>query len=161
MLDAVSQPELAPLYDMASVEFRCVDAAGERGVQVGSEHGDGHENKEEARVLINDLKEMLNHKGNEGAKNFGVISGYRKQIDLLQRTFVEVMGSNVASKYTGGVDPRVQIGTLDSFQGNEKSVIMFSFVRCNERGDIGFLSKSQRVNVMLTRAKRNLVVYGS
>jgi len=78
-------------------------------------------------------------------EEIAVISPYDDQVSLL-RSILQVEG--------------LEIKTVDGFQGREKEVMIVSFVRSNEHGEIGFLSDLRRLNVSLTRAKRKLVLIG-
>lgn len=52
----------------------------------------------------------------------------------------------------------LEINTIDSFQGQEKDVIIMSCVRTS---GVGFLADRQRLNVALTRAKYALFMCGN
>lgn len=98
--------------------------------------------------------------------NIGVIAPYVAQISLLNRLlnmdekyisrFKTVLGDHRAMQV-----PFIEVKTVDGFEGREKDVIVFSTVRNNSTGHIGFLSDRRRLNVGLTRAKRGLVMVGN
>ncbi len=54
----------------------------------------------------------------------------------------------------------VTVGTVDSFQGQERDIIIISCVRANKNKEIGFLKDRRRLNVSITRAKHQLLIYG-
>ena len=55
---------------------------------------------------------------------------------------------------------QVQVSTVDGFQGAEADLVLFSAVRSNPAGHLGFLQDTRRANVALTRARCGLVVFG-
>lgn len=98
--------------------------------------------------------------------DIGVITPYVAQVSLLDRLFNKnrenlerfkrVLGDQRAMQLAN-----VEIKSVDGFEGREKEVIIFSTVRNNSLGHIGFLADRRRLNVGLTRAKRGLFVIGS
>ncbi len=52
------------------------------------------------------------------------------------------------------------MGTVDSFQGQERDIIAITLTRSNPQGEIGFLSDIRRMNVGMTRARRKLLLVG-
>ena len=58
------------------------------------------------------------------------------------------------------MEREVEVDTVDGFQGREKEVVLVSFVRSNDRAEIGFLDEPRRFNVAVTRARRKAVVVG-
>jgi superfamily I DNA and/or RNA helicase len=73
-----------------------------------------------------------------------VLSPYTKQIQALRHRLTS----------------SVTCSTIDSFQGRESDIIIFSTVRCNVEGDVGFLDDPRRLNVMWTRARLALIIIG-
>jgi superfamily I DNA and/or RNA helicase len=54
----------------------------------------------------------------------------------------------------------LKISTIDSFQGQEATIIILSLVRSNADHQIGFLKDYRRMNVAMTRAKEQLIIIG-
>ena len=88
-------------------------------------------------------------------------------MQLLQNEITAHTHTAFISPYSGQVaaakeilPSSIRISTIDSFQGQEKEIIIVSLVRSNEEGDIGFLKDYRRMNVAITRAKEQLIVIG-
>ena len=80
-------------------------------------------------------------------------------LDPLRTAFISPYAGQVAA--AKDVLPKgMRISTIDSFQGQEKEIIILSLVRSNDEGDIGFLKDYRRMNVAITRAKEQLFVIG-
>ena len=54
----------------------------------------------------------------------------------------------------------LSMGTVDSFQGQERGISVITLTRSNPQGEIGFLSDIRRMNVGMTRARRKLLLVG-
>ena len=48
----------------------------------------------------------------------------------------------------------------DNFQGDESDVAVISLTRSNAKRDIGFMSSPERLNVLLSRARKGLIMIG-
>ncbi|NEM98834.1 AAA domain-containing protein [Pontibacter burrus] len=139
-----------------AVEF--VDTAGCGYNEVVNPEAQSSANPEEADLLLNHLQLLLKdyEQDEEVAPlKIGVIAPYRAQINYLQDR-VEHM-PQLHELYQ---KRELSIGTVDSFQGQERDIIYISMVRSNEIGEIGFLSDIRRMNVGMTRAKKKLVIVG-
>lgn len=99
-------------------------------------------------------------------ESIGIIAPYAAQITLLGRLFRD--DPYQRSRFTSALGAHralstclIEVKTVDGFEGREKDVIIFSTVRSNHSGYIGFLADRRRLNVGLTRAKRALFVVGN
>jgi senataxin len=88
----------------------------------------------------------------------GIISPYKSQVrELKDRIF------RLLKAFCGIANPPefIEVNTIDSFQGREKDIIVFSCVRSNPQRQLGFVSDYRRMNVAITRAKHCLFVVGN
>jgi len=78
--------------------------------------------------------------------------------DLLQQGFIKD-----ASELRNAADgaSAVRISTIDNFQGEEADIVLVSLTRSNKQGMIGFLQGKERVNVLLSRAKHGMILFGN
>ncbi|EOD22247.1 hypothetical protein EMIHUDRAFT_207426 [Emiliania huxleyi CCMP1516] len=120
----------------SGIDSRRIDAAA-RPAGGAAEHAEGESrlNRAEATRLMGVLEGLLAG-GDVDCSQVGVVTPYKGQAG------------------------RLEIASVDNFQGREKEVVLFSAVRANSHGAVGFLSDWRRLNVLLTRARRGLVVVG-
>ncbi|KAF4724703.1 hypothetical protein FOZ63_016413, partial [Perkinsus olseni] len=85
-----------------------------------------------------------------GRDRTAVISPYNRQVRLIRDALKDSLGETDASF----------VSTVDSYQGQEQEVVVLSLVRSNDAGEVGFLKDYRRLNVAVTRAKRQLVIVG-
>ena len=93
-----------------------------------------------------------------------VLSPYRRQVLKLSKTLHQVYSTNPPSWLEPLKANEAPASTVDSFQGNQADIVVVSLVRCNRKppGDgLGFLQEASRMNVLLSRAERLLVLVGS
>jgi ATP-dependent RNA/DNA helicase IGHMBP2 len=139
------------------VEF--LDTAGCGFLEVTLPESRSTANPEEANLLLARLTEILalydqvEHK--HEPLTIGVIAPYRAQINYLMDALEENGDLNALL-----LSRTLSVGTVDSFQGQERDIIAISLTRSNAYGDIGFLSDIRRMNVGMTRARRKLLLVG-
>ena len=114
-------------------------------------------NEDEARLLIDQVESLVRRIGEsvwvDEKISLGIITPYRAQVDYL----------NKLAEASPVIDPLrhlININTVDAFQGQERDVIAISFVRSNDKSEVGFLGDVRRTNVAMTRAKKKLIMIG-
>ncbi len=114
-------------------------------------------NTEEAQLLIHQAEVLVEDIGTQTWLDeqitMGIITPYNAQVDQLHKLAE-------ASPILEPLYRLVTINTVDAFQGQERDVIAISFVRSNEKGEVGFLSDIRRTNVAMTRARKKLIMIG-
>ncbi|THG19057.1 hypothetical protein TEA_025276 [Camellia sinensis var. sinensis] len=136
------------LYDLEGVKkssstkptLILIDIAG-CDMEEKKDEEDSRMNEGEAEVAITHAKRLV--QSGVQASDIGIISPYTAQVVLLK-----MMRSNEDKLKD------MEISTVDGFQGREKEAIIISMVRSNSKKEVGFLSDRRRMNVVVTRARR-------
>merc|ERR1712008_203726 len=115
--------------------------------------GDSKFNQSEALKVVEVLKSVLDT-GELEPSQIGIVSPYMAQVRELRRR----IRADLPSWWSWLRS--LEIASVDAFQGREKELIIFSAVRSNRFGHVGFLADWRRLNVMITRARRGLVIIG-
>lgn len=142
--NGVSAPERRPLagFPWPREEFPVafLPIYGEEIDDGGSKY-----NAEEADAACNAVT-MLLEGGQCSMSDIAVCTPYAAQARLIRR----MLRRN-----------DIEVSSVDGFQGREKQAVVFSAVRSNDYGALGFALDWRRVNVSFTRARRALVVIGN
>lgn len=98
------------------------------------------------------------------ASSFEIVVGDRDLADLEAQGLQEDMETST----DGQIQPQktillnsLKIATVDNFQGEEALVIIISLVRSNDERKCGFLKTSNRINVLLSRARHGMYIIGN
>lgn len=112
-------------------------------------------NKNEASLALTILEKLQESIGHNilNQSSIGIITPYKAQLHILKELVEE-------SETGKSLKENITINTVDAFQGQERDVIIISLVRCNEKGEIGFLKDTRRMNVAMTRARKKLIIIG-
>jgi superfamily I DNA and/or RNA helicase len=139
------------------VEF--LDTAGFGFLEITIPESRSTANPEEADVLLKRLAQLLEPfeqaEHQQHPLTIGVIAPYRAQINYLKDAIEE---NDALNGYLQ--DRMLSVGTVDSFQGQERDIIAISLTRSNRNSEIGFLADIRRMNVGMTRARRKLLLVG-
>lgn len=107
---------------------------------------------DEVTTVIDELKKILPRNRDY---EVGIITFYAKQAALIQAA--------VDAEFPDE-SFRIEIGTVDAFQGKEFDVVILSTVRSNQESElrkrVGFLDNNNRLCVAFSRAKRLLIAIG-
>jgi superfamily I DNA and/or RNA helicase len=86
---------------------------------------------------------------NNTNKSVGIITPYSSQKRRIKKSLKDLDLFNISN---------LKVDTVDSFQGEESDIIIYSTVKTN--GNISFLIDKKRLNVAISRTKENLFFIG-
>lgn len=140
---------------------------GKRSDKQDSQQGTGKINHCNASIIyhtLNSLKDQILE--SVTIKDIGIITPYKDQSKLLERKL-----KNIQEEYKKA-NVSIDIGTVDSFQGSDRGMIIYDCVRSSKAKNtqqtqkkrqgskIDFIADEKRLNVSLSRAKKLLLIIG-
>jgi hypothetical protein len=151
LVNGVTEQQRLPIegfkWPNAQIGIAFVESKG-----VEKQEGSSFYNKEESLICVDLYCYFMKYAGLEFG-DVGVITPY----DCQKRRIKELIISHIPT-----IDKsKLSVDTVDGFQGMEKELIIFSAVRSNQTANVGFLRDFRRLNVMLTRASRGIVLIGN
>lgn len=179
-----SQPPLGFKWPVPSLPLAFINIGNGNGEiihnddAVISSNSGGKSNPLEAKRIANIVINLLEASPEQ---QICILTPYSKQVQLLRSTLQQEAlllqrkrkqstptlssSSSLSSTISSTNDimkliNNIRIGTIDSFQGQECDIVLFSSVRSNTINELGFVRDPRRLCVALTRARKGLVVVG-
>lgn len=106
-----------------------------------------NENHSEANICVNIVNSLVKQFGEKYKSKIGIIAPFKNQTNLLKKRIANI-----------------DIGTVHSFQGQEKEIIILSTVIDDTQKNSGIMfvgKKPNFLNVAFTRAKKQLIIIGN
>lgn len=146
--DQVRHQKLAIQADHPLVFIDTAGCGFEEKIQDGQQ---SRFNPEEFHILREHLYSLIGAFIGAAGPTIAIISPYREQVIYMEQQLAQdpVL-----------VEASITVNTIDGFQGQERDVVYISLVRSNEKCEIGFLKDYRRMNVAMTRARKQLIVIG-
>jgi len=116
-------------------------------------------NETETRLIVNVLEAALIEMPDLAhRREIGIIVPYANHVKRIQKLIQKRRRSGSLKNLDMPVGELV--ASVDSFQGQERDLVIFTFTRSNSRGAVGFLADWRRLNVAMTRARKQLIMIG-
>lgn len=150
----------SPLVLVSTSKSKC---RFEQGPNDSKDRSPGYCNPIEADLIASIVAKLFKRVPDFNSEKIGVISAYGKQVRLIRSEIrkklkKEKIKINDAQIYSIAA-------SLDSFQGQERPLIIYSSTRSTERkppqkARVGFMKELRRLNVAFTRCQKQLIIIG-
>ncbi|KAK1708568.1 ATPase [Colletotrichum lupini] len=131
----------------------------------------------EARMVL----KLVKYLGQQGyrTENLVILTPYLGQLRLLREILSSendpwlndldsfeliragLMTAAAGKVHDGSGSGRIKLSTIDNYQGEESDIVIVSLTRSNNNGDIGFMKAPERLNVLCSRARECLILFGN
>ena len=115
---------------------------------------------EEVAVLTPYVRQLQKIRALLG-QSLEIVIGERDQAEIDKLSSDTEQRSLAAVVHKTTLLKSLRVATIDNFQGEEANVVIVSLVRSNEEKRCGFLRTSNRINVLLSRAKHGMYIIGN
>ncbi|MEJ7592065.1 MAG: AAA domain-containing protein [Planctomycetaceae bacterium] len=113
-----------------------------------------HADPVEASGVADVVGQLFRESDKLQAEQIGIISPHRMHNGAIIRALQSSFGVELAS--------RIQVDTVERYQGQEREVILFSFGTTPKKSaDVDFLGDAKRLNVAVTRARSRVYCFAS
>lgn len=116
------------------------------------------DNPLETKVVVELLEKALMEKPELGDGEIGIVVPYKNHVAAIQSAIIKAKKNGRLQALN--MLPMELVASVDSFQGQERDLIIMTFTRSNQSATVGFLKDWRRLNVGMTRAKRQLIMVG-
>ncbi len=129
----------------------------------GDKDDDGNSNISEVQNILNELQHFIQWAENNKKKNgkiweIAVLTFYSAQERLIRKELQKLFNTRKRRYFRyPNKNISIELCVVDRFQGHEADVVFLSFVQTYQTG---FLNSVNRLNVAITRAKYQLVIFG-
>jgi len=137
--------------------------------QLDGGKGGRYVNVAEAKVIVEAIDDIAKDLAStphpdERYWEIAVISFYKAQAAAIEKALrvsdvVQSNGRHFVDKKTKSV--RIEVNVVDRFQGREADVVLLPMTRANKRGNLGFMTVLNRINVATSRARHRLILVGN
>lgn len=111
-------------------------------------------NNDECKCILDDIRDIVSSKPNKKVE-IAILTFYRAQERLIQEELKSEYGKK---NYIEKNNVFIRVATVDRFQGQEADIVMISLSR---NAGSGFLNSPNRINVAITRARKERYIYGN
>ena len=112
------------------------------------------------RLWCNVVQRLLQTPDVDYRDRIAIISRYHAQVDLIRQQLAQtppLLGNEHLQNHL-----RLKVTTIDSMQGSERDVTIFSAVRSNNFSNAGFVRDKKRMNFSISRARNlNIIIADS
>ncbi|KAM3560257.1 hypothetical protein ARSEF4850_003737 [Beauveria asiatica] len=173
--ETLNRPQIRGLRDRVTFvnHHEPESSANDLGDRLDANQTSSKENKFEAQMILKTVK-FLAQQGYK-TKNIVILTPYLGQLRLLRDMLSrdndpllsdldshELIRAGLVTTAAAKLGKnQIRLSTIDNYQGEESDIVVASLTRSNSNGDIGFMKSPQRLNVLLSRARNGIIMFGN